>query len=75
MHRYTIILEFDSEANSYAVTVPALPVCAAQGDNMEEAIANAKEAIAGHIAALKAIGEPVPAETERPQALTIDVAA
>lgn len=34
-----------------------------------------KEAIGGHIAALKATCEPVPEETERPQAITIDVAA
>ncbi len=75
MHKYTIILEYDPEAKSFAVTVPALPGCTSQGDTIEEAITNAKEAIAGHIATLKTLGEPVPEETERPQAITIDVAA
>lgn len=74
MKRYTIILEYDPDAKAYAVTVPALPGCTSQGDTIEEAIANAKEAIEGHIATLKAIGEQVPEETERPQAVTIDVA-
>ena len=75
MRRYTIILEYDPEARSYAVTVPVLPGCTSQGDTIEEAIAMAKEAIAGHIACLEAAGEPVPAEAERPQAITIEVAA
>lgn len=75
MSKYTIILEYDPEAKSYSVTVPALPGCTSQGDTEEEAIAKAKEAIAGHIAALKALGETVPEEIERPQAITIDVAA
>lgn len=75
MSKYTIILEYDPEAKAYGVTVPALPGCTSQGDTIEDAIASAKEAIAGHIAALRDIGEPVPEETERPQAITIDVAA
>lgn len=75
MHRYTIILEYDSEAKAYSVTVPALPGCTSQGDTLEDAIANAKEAIAGHIGALRQLGELVPEEIERPQAITIDVAA
>jgi len=75
MSKYTIIVEYDPEAKAYSVTVPALPGCTSQGDTIEEAIANAKQAITGHIEALRQIGEPVPVETERPQALTIDVAA
>lgn len=75
MSKYTIILEHDTEAGCYAVTVPALPGCTSQGGTIEEAIANAREAIVGHIAALKDIGEPVPEETEHPQAVTIEVAA
>jgi len=74
MRKYTIILEYDAEARSYAITVPALPGCTSQGDTVEKAIAMAKEAIAGHIACLEAIGEPVPEEAERPQMITIDVA-
>jgi len=75
MRRYTIILEYDPEAGSYAVTVPALPGCTSQGDTIEEAIAMAREAIAGHIACLEEVGESVPEEVERPQMVTIEVAA
>ena len=75
MRKYTIIVEYDAEAKAYSVTVPALPGCTSQGDDIEEAIANAKEAIAGHIETLKQLGEPVPEEVERPQAITVNVAA
>lgn len=75
MKRYTVILDYDPEVQAYAVTVPALPGCTSQGPSVEEALANAKEAIAGHIAALRVLGEPVPEETEHPQAIVIDVAA
>jgi predicted RNase H-like HicB family nuclease len=33
-----------------------------EGDTWEEAIANAKEAIAGYIGALKDLGKPIPLE-------------
>ncbi|MHB1135099.1 MAG: type II toxin-antitoxin system HicB family antitoxin [Chloroflexota bacterium] len=62
MRKYTVILEFDAEAGAYAVTVPALPGCTSEGRTVEEALANAQEAIAGHIATLESIGEPVPEE-------------
>jgi predicted RNase H-like HicB family nuclease len=42
------------------------------GDTLEEAIANAKEAIAVWIASAKAHGEPIPEETMRPQTIIVD---
>ncbi len=75
MRRYTIILEPDPEEGGYTVVVPALPGCVTQGETVEQCIERAKEAIAGYIESLEAHGEPVPEETERPQAITIDVAA
>ncbi|MBI2864349.1 MAG: type II toxin-antitoxin system HicB family antitoxin [Chloroflexi bacterium] len=75
MRKYSIILEYDAEANAYSVVVPALPGCTSQGDTIEDAIANAREAITGHIEALKQMGEPIPEEVERPQVVTLDVAA
>jgi predicted RNase H-like HicB family nuclease len=74
-YSYTIILDPDSEEGGYTVTVPALPGVVTQGDTLEEAIAMAKEAIQCHIEGLLADGEPVPEERERPQAITIRVAA
>lgn len=72
---YTIILHPDLEEGGYTVTVPALPGIVTEGDTLEEAIAMAKDAIAGHLGALKASGRPIPEERAHPQALTIRVAA
>jgi len=75
MRKYTIILEPDLEEGGFTVTVPALPGCVTQGETIEECIERAREAIAGYIESLIADGEPVPEEKERPQMVTIDVAA
>ena len=75
MKKYTIILDPDTEEGGYSVTVPALPGCITQGDTIEQCIQRAQEAIAGYIESLRAAGEMVPEETERPQMITIDVAA
>ncbi len=75
MPKYTIILEPDTEEGGYTVTVPALPGCITQGETIEQCIERAQEAITGYIESLRAEGEPIPVETERPQMITIDVAA
>jgi antitoxin HicB len=75
MRKYTILLEPDPEEGGYTVTVPALPGCITQGETIEQCIELAQEAITGYIESLQAAGEPVPEETERPQMITIDVAA
>lgn len=74
-YTYTIILEPDIEDGGYTVKVPALPGCVTQGDSLEEAIAMAKDAIALYLASLIADGEPVPEEHERPQVISVKVAA
>ncbi len=74
-YQYTIILDPDPEEGGYTVTVPALPGCVTQGETIEEAIAMAKDAIHLYIETLIADGEPVPQETEHPQALIVKVAA
>jgi predicted RNase H-like HicB family nuclease len=75
MRRYTVILEYDPEAAGYSVTVPALPGCTSMGVTVEEALNNAQEAVAGHIAALESLGEPVPEETIGPMLVIATVAA
>lgn len=72
---YTILLEPDPEEGGYTVTVPSLPGCVTQGDTLEEAIAMAKDAIRLFIETLVEHGEPIPEERERPQTITIRVAA
>ena len=63
MRRYTVVLEWDPEAPGYSVVVPALPGCTSQGESVEEALTNAKEAIALHVSCLEKDGEPVPDDT------------
>ncbi len=75
MRKYTIILEPDTEEGGYTVTVPSLPGCITQGETIEQCIERAQEAIAGYIESLRISGEDIPEETERPQMITIDVAA
>lgn len=74
-YAYTIILEPDEEEGGYTVTVPTLPGCVTQGDTLEEAIAMAKDAIQLYLRSLTDDGEPIPEERERPQVLTVTVAA
>ena len=44
--------------------VPALPGCYSQGETIEETMENVKEAIEGHLLALKEEREEVPTEEE-----------
>lgn len=52
----------DPEMGGYEVKVPALPECSSEGDTREEAIANARQAIALYLDELIANGEPIPEE-------------
>jgi predicted RNase H-like HicB family nuclease len=56
---YTIVMHPD-EVAGYSVSVPALPGCFTQGKTIEEATEHAAEAIAVHLAGLRADGLPVP---------------
>jgi predicted RNase H-like HicB family nuclease len=44
--KFRIVLEYDPEIKSYAAYCPELPGCCSAGDTEEEALKNAKEAIA-----------------------------
>ncbi len=56
---YRILLAEEPEGG-FTVTVPALPGCITFGENLEHAMAMAKEAIEGYIELLKEQGEPIP---------------
>jgi antitoxin HicB len=68
-----------TEPDGYSVYVPALPGVVTDGGTVEEALANAREAITGHIDALRRHGYPVPQEDparlRRPQRVHVQVAA
>jgi len=53
---YTIVLETEKDGG-FVVSVPALPGCFSQGDNRDEALLNAREAIAVYLDDLRARGE------------------
>jgi antitoxin HicB len=73
MYRYSIIITPDD--GRYSVTVPSLPGCFTWGDTVEEAVANARDAIAVHVAGLEADGEDVPAEAQPPFLTVVEVEA
>ena len=44
--KFRIVVDYDPETKSYAAYCPELPECCSAGDTEQEAIENAKEAIA-----------------------------
>jgi antitoxin HicB len=58
-YNYKILLTKEDEGG-YMVTVPALAGCITQGDNIEEALAMAQEAIELYIEELQSRGEKIP---------------
>ena len=59
--RYAILVHKDP-GSSYGVTVPALPGCFSGGDTLDEAFANAHEAIVCHIEGCLLEDQPIPKE-------------
>jgi predicted RNase H-like HicB family nuclease len=55
---YTVLIH-QAEEGGYWTEVPALPGCFSQGETVEEALVNIKEAIESHVAALRAEGQEV----------------
>ena len=71
--RYTVVLEPDLEEGGFTVTVPTLPGCVTEGDTIEEALENARDAIRSLLAYLKDSGKPIPEETASPQLFAVEV--
>ncbi len=63
LRHYKIHLHKEPEGG-YTVTVPALPGCITYGDDVEHAIAMAKEAIELYIEELQSRGEEIPDDSE-----------
>jgi predicted RNase H-like HicB family nuclease len=57
---YAVVIH-QAEEGGYWVEVPSLDGCFAQGETVEQAIADARTAIASHLEALRENGQPVPA--------------
>ncbi|MBI2304913.1 MAG: type II toxin-antitoxin system HicB family antitoxin [Chloroflexi bacterium] len=60
-HHYTVILERE-EDGGYHAFCPSLKGCHTQGDTLEEALANVREAIEAYLESLQKHGEAVPVE-------------
>ena len=56
---YKVLLH-KAEEGGFTVTVPALPGCITEGDNIDEALAMAKEVIELYVEELKSRGEDIP---------------
>ncbi|RJF78915.1 type II toxin-antitoxin system HicB family antitoxin [Rhodopseudomonas palustris] len=55
-----LALVYKDKGTSYGVAFPDVPGCIAAGDTFEQAIDNAAEALGGHLALLRADGDPIP---------------
>jgi antitoxin HicB len=63
-HRtYKLLLHKEPEGG-FTVVVPALPGCITWGEDIEQCMLMAREAIEGYIATLKDIGEVIPDDSE-----------
>jgi predicted RNase H-like HicB family nuclease len=58
---YTVILEPEADGGFHAFC-PTLKGCHTQGDTLDDALANIREAIDVYVESLRAHGEPIPVE-------------
>jgi len=58
---YRVILEADPDDGGFVVRIPAFPHAHTQGDNVEDALANAREVIELEIEVATERGEELPA--------------
>ena len=62
--RYPVILTPDLEDGGFVAECPAIPGCISEGDMVEEAITNIRDAIEGCFAVLREHGQPLPPPTD-----------
>lgn len=60
MSGYFALIHPPEDGSAWGVTFPDLLGCTSAGDTFEDAARNAREALSGHLAALRADGDPVP---------------
>ncbi len=62
--RYPVVITPDPEDGGFVAECPSIPGCVSQGDTIEEAVANIRDAIEGCLAVLREAGEPLPAPAD-----------
>jgi len=60
VYDFKVLLEPDEETGGYVVSCPALPGCYTQGDTIDEALENIKEAILLCLEDIRAQNQSVP---------------
>ncbi len=60
MYKYQIIIYWSEDDEAFIAEVPELPTCMAHGNTLEDALANAKEAITLWIDTAEEFGDPIP---------------
>jgi antitoxin HicB len=74
MARYRALRLPDAKDGGFTVEVPFLPGVVTEGDSKEEALANARDAIALMIEDMVADGEDVPLEVAAPELVQLEIA-
>ena len=67
---YRVILEPEPDGG-FSVWVPALPGCVSQGESLEEALANIREAIQSYVGSALKHGEDLPDESAMTEATVV----
>jgi predicted RNase H-like HicB family nuclease len=70
--KYAVV--FERSEDGYGAFVPDLPGCVTVGDTLLEAESNIREAISGHIAAMKEHGEAIPRPTALAEYVEVSIA-
>jgi len=60
VYDFKVLLEPDEEVGGYVVTCPALPGCYSQGETVEDALANIREAIELCLEDMIELGQEIP---------------
>jgi predicted RNase H-like HicB family nuclease len=58
--QYPVILTAEHEAGGFVAECPAIPGCVSEGDTVEQALANIREAIEACLAVMREHGDPIP---------------
>ena len=73
---YRVVLNWDVDGKGWNVTVPAIPGCFTWGKSVDEAVANAREAVEVNLEDMVARGEPIPPPDDvRLETVTVEVPA
>lgn len=57
-----LVVVHTAEEGGYCAEVPSLPGCFAQGESLDEVLAETRDAIVSHLEALREDGQPIPRE-------------